>query len=273
MKLPLANRTAVVTGAAGGIGRGIALALARRGCNLALVDHNEAGLANTAAEASTEHNRVTTYAVDLVDADPLAALPARILTDHAEVHVLVNNAGAALVGKISEVTMDEFRWMMETNFWTVVTLTKLFLPHLMARDAAQIVNISSIFGIIAPPRQGPYVSSKFAVRGFSESLRHELDRTSVGVTVVHPGGVNTRISKDARIAAALNPVLARAEVAAFDRALRMPPEKAGEIIVNGIERRARRIIVGGDAHFLDLLQRLFPAYYWRVLSTFVPIAR
>lgn len=266
MKLVLKEGAAVVTGAASGIGRGIALALAARGCGLALIDRNEAGLLAAAEAARSYGVRVSTYALDLTDANAVAGLPQRVLADHAFVTVLVNNAGAALVGKFDDITIDEFRWLMETNFWSVVTLTKLFLPHLLTRPAAQIVNISSLFGLIAPPHQAPYVASKFAVRGFSESLRHELQHTNVGVTVVHPGGIKTGITKNARIAAALDHTDAARNLARFDALLRMAPERAGEIIVRGIEQRARRIVIGSDARVLDVLQRIFPASYWRLLS-------
>ena len=262
----IAGRIAVVTGAASGIGRGIALALARRGCNLALADLNEAGLAETAGMA--DGVRVSTHRLDVADRGAVAAFPALVVEKHGGAQLLFNNAGVACGGTFEQVTESDFEWLMEINFYGVVRMTRAFLPLLRAAEEARIVNISSVFGLIAPPGQSAYCASKFAVRGFSESLRRELEAegSNVGVTVVHPGGVATSIAKNARPPAGVNMVDLEEQKKRFDKFLRMPPEQAGEIIVSGAEQGRPRVIVGNDARFMALLERIAPVSYWKVLE-------
>ena len=260
------GRTAVITGAASGIGRGIALALAKRGCNLAIADLNEAGLAETAELARGV--KVGRHRLDVADRQAVAALPEAVMAEHGRVDILVNNAGVAIGGTFEQVAEEDFEWLFGINFWGVVRMTRAFLPLLRASDEARIVNISSIFGIIAPPGQTAYSASKFAVRAFSESLRRELEAegAKVGVTVVHPGGVATSIAKNARPPRGVNDIDLEAQKARFDKFLRMPPEQAGEIIVAGVEKRRPRVVVGGDARFMAMLERLAPVSYWNVLG-------
>lgn len=267
--MKLRGRVAVITGAGGGIGRGIALACARRGCNLALADVNEAGLAETAA--MTTGVKVTTVRLDVTDRAATAALPQQVLADHRRLDLLVNNAGVAIGGTFEQVAEEDFDWLMEINFHAVVRLTRAFLPHLKQSDAARIVNVSSLFGLIAPPGQAAYCASKFAVRGFSESLRHELEEagSTVGVSVVHPGGVNTAIAKSARpprLASEAEASLVEVEKERFQKFLGMSPVDAGEIIISGVERRRARIIVGSDAKRASLIERLSPVGYWNILK-------
>jgi short-subunit dehydrogenase len=265
-RLDLAGGVAVVTGAASGIGRATALALGRRGCALALVDRDADGVRAT-AEAARGHGVVATeHVLDVAEADAVAALPDAVLAGHGRVTVLVNAAGVALAGRVEEVSMDELRWLMEINFFGVAGLTKAFLPHLQAAGEGQIANLSSLFGIIAPAEQAAYAASKFAVRGWSEALRHELEGTGVGVTVVHPGGVATAISRSARVAAGADAAEVARRQAAFERRfLRTPPEAVGEAIADAIERRKPRLLVASGARTGAWLQRLMPARYWRVL--------
>jgi short-subunit dehydrogenase len=183
---------------------------------------------------------------------------------------LINNAGVALGGTFEMVSEEDFEWLFAINFHGVVRMTRAFLPLLRARPGAQLVNISSIFGIVAPAEQVAYAASKFAVRGFSEALRHELEGSSVGVTVVHPGGVRTNISDAARAPQGVAPAEVRRRREAFRKFLRMPPEQAGEIIVQGIERRQKRILVGRDAVGLSLLSRVAPVSYWTVMAKGLP---
>ena len=262
----IAGRTAVVTGAASGIGRGIALALAKRGCNLALADLDETGLAETAAMAAGV--RVTTHRLDVADREAVAAFPAVVTAQHGGAQLLFNNAGVACGGTFEQVAEADFEWLMNINFYGVVRMTRAFLPGLRAADEARIVNISSIFGIIAPPGQTAYSASKFAVRAFSESLRRELEAegSNVGVTVVHPGGVATSIAKSARPPAGVNSADLEAQKERFDKFLRMPPQEAGETIVAGAEAGRARVIVGNDARFMALLERLAPISYWKILE-------
>ena len=268
--LKLAGRTAVVTGAAGGIGRGIALALARRGCHVALADIDEAALACTTAEIAGQESarslRVSHYRLDVANRAAVAALPAQMMAAHGAVDILVNNAGVALGGTFLEIAESDFDWLLGINFWGVVQMTRAFLPLLSNSEEARIVNVSSLFGLIAPPGQTAYAASKFAVRGFSESLRHELADTRIGVTVVHPGGIATSIAKNARMPASLSDDEAAKRRTFFDSFLTMPPETAGEIIVRGVERRKARILVGSDAKYAELVERLMPVNYWKWLG-------
>ena len=262
------RRTAIVTGAASGIGRGIARALARRGCNLALADLNESGLAETAAIVSPHDIKTSTHRLDVADRAAVVALPDAVEQAHGRCDILVNNAGVAVGGTFEEISEEDFEWLFEINFWGVVRMTRAFLPLLRRSDAAHIVNISSLFGLIAPPGQSAYCASKFAVRAFSESLRHELEAEGarIAVTSVHPGGVNTSIADNARVPKGRDPALLAEERDSFRKFLVMPPERAGEIIVAGMERRAPRILVGTDCKRAAFIQRLSPVYYWKHLQ-------
>ncbi|MFN3943818.1 MAG: SDR family NAD(P)-dependent oxidoreductase [Allosphingosinicella sp.] len=268
--MKVSGRTAVITGAAGGIGRGIALALAKRGCDLALCDLNEEGLAET-ARLCGNGVKVTRHRIDVADKDAIADLPEKVLAEHGAVHLLFNNAGVAIGGNFEEVAEEDFEWLMNINFWGVVRMTRAFLPQLRAAGEGRIVNISSIFGIVAPPGQTAYSASKFAVRAFSESLRNELaaEGSAVGVTVVHPGGVATSIARSARPARLATPERLRqaeADKVRFQAFLKMPPEQAGEIIVVGVEKGRPRVVVGNDAKFMALAERLAPVSYWKFLG-------
>jgi NAD(P)-dependent dehydrogenase (short-subunit alcohol dehydrogenase family) len=269
-KMNLANRTAVVTGAASGIGRAIAISLSRRGCHLALADLNTAELARTAEMAAEPGLRISLHPLDVSDRAAVAGFPATVVAQHRGINILVNNAGVALGGTFEQVSEADFEWLFEINFWGVVRMTRAFLPHLKASDDARIVNLSSVFGLISPPGQTAYSASKFAVRGFSQALRHELLGTNIGVTVVHPGGVATAIAKSARIPSGVSAEEVANHVRAAEKGLRMPPELAGEIIVQGIERRKARVIVGSDAKLLSLIERLAPVSYWKLIERLMP---
>lgn len=266
----MAGRVAVITGAGSGIGRGIAQALAARGCHLALCDIKEAGLKETAV--LLREVRVSTHTLDVTDREATAALPEQVLAQHGRVDLLVNNAGVAVGGTFEQVSEEDFDWCLEVNFRAVVRLTRAFLPYLKQSDSARIINISSLFGLIAPPGQTSYCASKFAVRGFSESLRRELEEagSTVGVTTVHPGGVSTNIAKNARTPKGLSNEevhMMEEERERFTREfLKMPPERAGEIIVAGAERGKPRVIVGNDARLGALFERLSPVGYWNILK-------
>ena len=262
----LRNRVAVVTGAGSGIGRGTALSLARRGCHLSLCDIDEQGMSSVAAEVSALGVRCTTHRLDVADRQAVSELPAQVIAAHEAVHLVFNNAGVAVGGTFEQVSEADFDWLMEINFYGVVRMTRAFLPHLRVADQGRIVNISSLNGLVSVPGQAAYCASKFAVRGFSNSLRHELAGTNVGVSVVHPGGVATSIAKSARIAPALDDGQSEMRRKRAERLLRMPPEQAGEIIVVGVERDAPRILVGTDAKVVSLLERLMPVGYWSVLA-------
>lgn len=264
----LHNQVAVLTGAGSGIGRALALLLAQKGCHLALADINPAALVETAALVQPLGVRVSQHALDVASRDAVAALPDAVLAAHGQVDLLINNAGVAMAGNFEQVSERDFDWLMDINFNGLVRMTRAFLPLLRQRNAARIVNLSSLFGLIAPPEQCAYSASKFAVRGFSNALRHELAMagSTVGVTVVHPGGVATQIASSARMADGLSSADVAKRQALSKKLLRMPPEKAAAIIVRAIEQDKARVIVGWDAWFAALIERLMPVDYWGLLG-------
>jgi short-subunit dehydrogenase len=262
-----AGRTCVITGAASGIGAALALDLAKRRAVLALVDRDADGLARvTEAARELGAGDVSMYVVDLADGGDRLDLAAAVAARHGGADLLANNAGVAMSGTFEQVSMTDFDWLMEVNLHAVVRTTKAFLPQLLSRPGSHVVNVSSLFGLVAPPGQVAYATSKFAVRGFTEALRHELAAQEVGVTVVHPGGVRTSIAANARISGDDDPggeqrVAARrfAEVA-----LTMPPEEAARQIVAAIQARRPRLVISKVAKAADLLVRLTPGRYWAV---------
>ena len=257
---------AVVTGAASGIGRALALDLAARGAELALTDRNAESLAETAAACRAAGAKVSEHAFDMSDASIIAALPEAVVAQHGRVDLVVNNAGVALAGDFDQIGLDDFEWLMAINFWGPVRMCKAFMPLLRQRPAAHIVNISSLFGLISPAGQTAYCAAKFGVRGFSESLMHELEETEIGVTVVHPGGVRTNIATGARIPAGANSPDLAERLQKFNAFLTTEPKDAARQILDGVEKRAPRVLIGADARRGDLLQRLMPVRYWKIMK-------
>ena len=261
---------AAVTGGASGIGRALARELAARGCDLALADRDEAGLASVVAELAKSGRKVTMHHVDVSEPSQIEAFAAVAIAAHPTLNILINNAGVALLGQFNEIDQAQFEWLMNINFGGVVHATRVFLPQLSSRPAAHIVNVSSIFGIIAPPGQTAYCASKFAVRGFSEALRHELKlaQSPVKLSVVHPGGIATNIVRNMRTGVAVTDNARRAEVIEFfDKEFaKTTAQAAATAIITGIEKNAPRILIGGDARMLDRLQRILPGTYFRILK-------
>jgi short-subunit dehydrogenase len=261
---------AAITGAASGIGRALSLELAARGCDLALADRDEAGLRTVAAEIGRAHSRkVSVHRVDVGVPAEIEAFAQAASASHPGLNIVVNNAGVALLGQFSEIDQAQMDWLMNINFWGVVHSTRAFLPHLSRKPEAHIVNLSSIFGIIAPPGQTAYAAAKFAVRGFSESLRHELQTAAspVKLSVVHPGGIATNIVRNSRTGAGVTDNERRAQaIERFDTVAKTTPTAAALRIIKGIENNEPRILIGNDARFMDLLQRFRPASYWAVLA-------
>ena len=261
---------AAVTGAASGIGRALALELAARGCDLALADRDEAGLQQVAAEIARDGKRkVSTHRLDVAEPGQIQEYAAAATSAHPSLNIVINNAGVALLGQFSEIDQAQMDWLFNINFWGTVHGTRAFLPHLARQPAAHIVNLSSIFGIIAPPGQTAYCAAKFAVRGFSESLRHELAmaNSSVRLSVVHPGGVSTNIARNSRTGSGVTDNARRAQaIDRFDAVAKTTPAAAALRIIQGIEKNQPRILIGNDARFMDLLQRFRPATYWAVLA-------
>ena len=268
-QLSLVDKTTVITGAANGIGRAIAISLAKRHCHLALADINEAGLAETATLIQPHNVRISCHKLDVSEPGAVATFPKTVLSAHPGVDILVNNAGVALEGTFTQVSAADFDWLFNINFHGVVWMTRAFLPLLQQSREARLVNISSIFGLIAPPKQVAYAASKFAVRGFSEALRHELRGTNVGVTVVHPGGVATAIAQNARRSHSVSEAEREAESKRYQKMLSLPPEVAAETIVTGIQKRQNRVLVGSDAKAIALIARLLPVSYWRLIERLI----
>ncbi|MCC8247710.1 SDR family NAD(P)-dependent oxidoreductase [Saccharothrix sp. NEAU-S10] len=265
-----AGGTAVVTGAASGIGEQVAYGLARRGSDLVLIDRDAERLAAVAGRI--RGTRVETLVADLSDIAGLADLAARVLAAAPRVTLLVNNAGVALGGTFDQVSADEFDWVMDINFRAPVALTRLLLPTLLESPGSHVVNVSSLFGLIGPPGQTAYSASKFALRGFSESLRHELADRGVGVTCVHPGGIRTRIAETARVASGVGEAEAAQGKASFAKLLTYPADKAAERILAGVAKRRGRVLIAWTAIAPDILARLFPTSYLAVMNRLSPAA-
>ncbi len=260
------NTVSVITGAGSGIGRATALRLAKAGSALAISDVNAKGLEETAQAAAALGVKVTPFVVDVSDKEAMQSFASEVRQQHGRISILLNNAGVAMFGTTEELAIEDYEWLMGINFWGVVYGTKYFLPLLRQQSEAYILNISSIFGIIAPTGQSAYCASKFAVRGFTESLRHELQGTNVRVATIHPGGIKTNIAASAKIGTGANESDHLGAADRFATVARVTPEKAAEVIVQGILKNKQRIMIGADARALALLQKLSPVNYWRVLG-------
>jgi NAD(P)-dependent dehydrogenase (short-subunit alcohol dehydrogenase family) len=255
-----AKRTAVVTGAASGIGRALTWELAARGATLAISDVDDAGLGETAKRARQMGATIRCDRLDVTDRDAVL----RYADTFDDVHLVINNAGIAFTGDVIELAFTDIERVMDVDFWGVVHGTKAFLPHLIASGDGTLVNVSSVLGLLAAPSQGAYNAAKFAVRGFTEALRQEMLVAGhpVRVICVHPGGVKTPIARNAGAAEGRD---AAALSAFFDqRVARTSPERAARTIMRAAERGRARVLVGPDAHVLDILVRLAGPAYQRV---------
>jgi NAD(P)-dependent dehydrogenase (short-subunit alcohol dehydrogenase family) len=268
----LREKVVVITGAGSGIGRALALDAARRGASVAISDWNEEGVKETErlVRALPEAKETLARKVDVRSESEISAFAADVARELGGAHAIVNNAGVSLSDFVGTMKRSDFEWLMDINFWGVVRGTEAFLPQLKARDDAHVVNISSVFGLIGVPSQSAYNASKFAVRGYTEALRQELEGTGVRVTCVHPGGVKTNIVKNGRHGATTNgaPVDTDAMVRDFEKIARTTPDQAAKIIWQGVLANAPRVLVGGDAHMIDLVQRLFPTGYASIFRVF-----
>lgn len=266
------GKVAAITGAGSGIGRALALELAGRGCHLALSDVVAQSLAETAAmvhEASTV--KVTTTVLDVADRAAVHAWADQVASEHGGVHLVFNNAGVALGSTIEGADYADLEWIVNINFWGVVHGTKAFLPHLRTAGEGHIVNTSSVFGLIGVPSQGAYNATKFAVRGFTEALRQELDADGgkLSATSVHPGGIKTNIAQSARFSdnvQALTGADEAASKAQFEKLFITRPEAAARAILRGVQRDARRVLIGADAYVIDAIARALPCSYQPLLG-------
>lgn len=262
----LLDKVAVVTGGASGIGRELALQLAEMGCQLALIDMNEAELAKTKADVEALGRACRVYTVDVGNAEAMAACAVSVQHDFGRVDILINNAGVSLIGSAAEQKLEDFQWLMNINFWGVVHGVQSFLPFLRESDDAYIVNVSSLFGLLSLPLQSAYNASKYAVKGYTESLKMEMAGTNVHVSCVHPGGIKTDITRNIRIGKASVPVSKDQLVEDFDKAAKTTAESAAQQIIAGMLKHNRRILVGADAKILDLVNRFFPGRYEKLLG-------
>jgi NAD(P)-dependent dehydrogenase (short-subunit alcohol dehydrogenase family) len=254
----LSGKVAVVTGAGHGIGKETAIALADKGCRLAICDNNEAALESVRHELETAGATVSGHAVDVSDRAQVEQFASDVIKTHGEAHILVNNAGVTVYASFEEHDIEDLEWILGVNLWGVIYGCKYFLPHLKASGEGHIVNLSSVFGIIAPPLQTSYVASKFAVRGFSESLRAELAEDNVGVTSVHPGAIKTNIIQNARLVTDTHAELRDSTQRLFDR-LGTTPDVVAARIVKAIEYNSPRVLITKEARVADALKRLMPA--------------
>jgi butyryl-CoA dehydrogenase len=273
------GKVAAVTGAASGIGRALANDLARRGAHLALADIDDTGLADTVAQCERAGVKITSQHLDVADRGAVYEWADRVVADHGRVNLVVNNAGVGVLGaRVESMSYQDFEWLMNINFWGVVYGTKSFLPHLKASGEGHIVNVSSAFGLISFPSQSAYNAAKFAVRGFTDALRMELEieKAPVSVTTVHPGGIKTNIVRNARIDPAnVSELGGDVEKARRDaeRPFITSPEKAARQILAAVQRDRRRALIGPDAKVIDIVSRLPAAFYQRMLTKAAARAR
>ena len=263
MRLRLSGSTTVITGAASGMGAAIARLLAAQGVHLALIDNNAMSLAAVAAEL--QGTTVTTHVVDVRDDDAVFAAAAEIIAAHPRINALITCAGTSMLGTLAQLTMEEIRWLIDVNVWGSLSITKALLPALRRAPAAHIMHMSSIYGLAAPAGRIPYAMSKFALRGFSEALRHELEDTSVTVGLVYPAGVRTGIILHGRYAAAVDPAVAARAASAQAAMYHIEPADAAARIIRATVRRRPRTMIGREARMVDALVRLAPTRYWRVM--------
>jgi len=272
------NKVAAITGAGSGIGRALARELASRGCHLALADVNAASLEETRQALATYGVRISTEVVNVAEREQVHAWADKVVAEHGKVNLVFNNAGVAHAGTVEGSEYEEYEWITNINFWGVVYGTKAFLPHIKASGEGHVVNVSSVFGLFSQPGMSAYNATKFAVRGFTESLRQELDMEggAVSASCVHPGGIKTNIARTARMNDSLAKVTGQNANAARqqfnDQLLRTTPDKAAQVIIRGVERDARRILIGADAHAIDVMLRLLPVWYQKVVTVSMRLA-
>lgn len=269
-----ADKVAVITGAASGIGRELALELARRKCHLALCcDRNVEGLTQTAEAAMALGVNVTRQRLDVANREAVYRWADSVAADHGKVNLVFNNAAVELVSTVEGIEYDDFERTMNVNFWGMVYGTKAFLPHLKAAGEGHIVNVSSVFGLMGVPAQCAYNSAKFAMRGFTDCLREELDMMDCGVsaTSVHPGGIKTPIIKSGQIeqnisALGMDPGVYQQR---FEKRFITKADRAARLILRAVSRNKRRALIGPDAHLYDLVTRLVPGAYQPLMIAFV----
>ena len=265
----LKGRVAAITGAGSGIGRALAIDLAKRGTHLALSDVDEVGLAETVGRCEGAGVKVTSQRLDVADRAAVFAWAETTVAEHGKVNLIFNNAGVALGATVEAQPIEDFEWLMNINFWGVVHGTQAFLPHLKASGEGHVINISSVFGLVSIPSQSAYNAAKFAVRGYTDALRMELEieGAPVSSTTVHPGGIKTNIARNARMDDSVKSFGKSAVDPAkdFDKLARTTPEGAAKQILAAVTANKRRALIGPDAVLFDLVSRLPAGVVQRVV--------
>ncbi len=257
------NKVAVITGAASGIGKALSIQLAAMRTSVAIADINEEMLKQTSEEILQQGGQVSSHAVDVSNRTAVYDFADAVIRQHGAVHIVINNAGVALSNvTVENLAYKDLEWILGINLWGVIYGTKAFLPHLLREPQASLVNVSSTFGLTASAKAAAYSTSKFAVRGFTEALRQELKGTSVSVTVVFPGGIRTNVARNARQAIGGERIDdPEGAVRQFEEQAQTTPSEAAKQIIDGIRRKAPRVLIGKDARLLDMLARLKPGSY------------
>ena len=258
------GKIAALTGAGSGIGRALALQLNREGCELFLSDISAASLNETLALLPRQDVPADGQVLDVADKTSVYAWAEKIAEVKGHVDIVINNAGVALISNVENNRYVDFEWLMGINFWGVVYGTQAFLPLLRQSQQGHLVNISSVFGLFSAPTQSAYNAAKFAVRGYTEALRQEMDGSNVHVCCVHPGGIKTNIARAAR--SEDSDVNADERDTEFQKLAHTSPEKAAAQIIAAIEKHKKRLLIGMDARVFSLVCRLFPVRYPQILG-------
>ncbi|WP_415237482.1 SDR family NAD(P)-dependent oxidoreductase [Sneathiella sp.] len=261
------GKVAAITGAGSGIGRALALGLASKGCSVSVSDINEAELAETVTLIAPYNVEVRSDPLDVTDRNAVESLAASVVDQFGKVDFVFNNAGVALIDRVETVSYDDFEWLMNINFWGMVYGSKAFLPYFQQQGQGHIINVSSLFGLVAVPGQSAYNASKFAIRGFTDAMGQELKGTGIYATSVHPGGIKTNIVKNARFINPGSKHIKKSDMETrFAKMARTTADQAAEVILKAVARKKKRVLIGGDARFLDIVQRLMPEKYPEFLS-------
>ncbi|OZG73897.1 acetoin dehydrogenase [Hahella sp. CCB-MM4] len=269
--LSLKDKVVAITGAGSGIGAALADLCMNSGAIVALSDIKPDGAAERLKKSGA---RGVVEQLDVSSRDDVNAFVRQIEEQFGRIDMMINNAGVALSATVAEMSVEDFKWVMDINFWGVVHGTQAVLPGMLSRDSGMIVNISSLFGLIGVPTQSAYNASKFAVRGFTESLRCELAETNVKTLCVHPGGIKTNIARNSRFCSGIDGGVDKSKaVQEFDRVARVSPEEAAQQIISAALKGKDRLLIGNDARVLDLVQRGFPVGYSRVLRKFINLGK
>ncbi len=259
-----ANKVSVITGAASGLGRELAIQLSNLGSIVAIADIDENGLQETSRIIIQAGGSVTPYLLDVSKRDDVYAFAEKVISDYEQVDVLINNAGVSLKGDVEELSYENLEWIIGINTWGVIYCTKAFFSNLKKQPEANIVNISSVFGLIGVAGKSAYCASKFAVKGFTESLRQELYHTNVAVSIVHPGSVATNIIRNRRIQNENDRIKTEKYVKRFDEIAKTSASGAAKIVIKGIKKNKPRILIGSDSRLISLLGRCLPGRYDRI---------